>query len=72
MARARAKQAAKESASPRVDSGNQTSANEVFPVSNPITSFPERTETTLTQRAFGQLIFQFGIREADELLPGKN
>jgi len=55
MTRARAKQAAEESASLRVDSGNQTSASEAseaFPVTNPIMSPLERTETTLNQRAF--------------------
>jgi len=72
MTRGRTKQAAGESASSRADSGNQTSSSEAFPITNPITSPPERVETTLTQRAFGQLTFQYGIREADALLPGKN
>jgi len=75
MTRASARQAVEEAASLRVDSGSQTSvsqASESFPVTNPIMNPPERTQTTLNQRAFSQLCFQFGIREADALLPEKN
>ena len=44
----------------------------VFPIANLVDNPPERTSTTLSQRAFNQLRIQFGITEADALLPGPN
>ena len=44
----------------------------VFPIANPLDNPPERTPTTLSQRAFNQLCIQFGIAEADAILPGPN
>ena len=38
-------------------------------MTNPIANPPERTPTTLNQRTFSQLCFQFGIREMDARLP---
>lgn len=43
--------------------------SETIPMTNPIANPPERTPTTLNQRSFSQLCFQFGIREADARLP---
>jgi len=74
MTRASAKQAVEEVASLRTQSGSQASgseASETFPITNPIASPPERTATTLTQRAFSQLCFQFWICEADARLQKK-
>jgi len=75
MTRASAQQAAEEAASLQVESGSQASgsdANEIFPMTNPIANPPERTPTTLNHRAFSQLCFQFGIREADARLLEKD
>ena len=47
-------------------------AEDVFPMANPLVDPPERTPTTLNQRVFNQLRIQFGIAEADALLPGPN
>jgi len=47
-------------------------AEDVFPVAIPIDNPPERTSTTLNQRVFNQLRVQFGIDDADILLPGPN
>ena len=47
-------------------------AEDVFPVANLLDNPPERTPTTLNQRVFNQLLIQFGIAEADALLPGPN
>jgi len=47
-------------------------AEDVFPVANLLDNPPERTPTTLNQRVFTQLLTQFGIAEADALLPGPN
>jgi hypothetical protein len=44
----------------------------VFSIANPLDNPPERTPTSLSQRAFNQLRIQFGIAEADALLPGPN
>jgi len=75
MTHASAKQAAEEAASLQTQSGSQASgsdAEETFPITNPISSPPERASTALTQRDLSRLCFQFGIREADALLPGKD
>jgi len=75
MTRASDKQAAEEATSLRAQSGSQASgsnAEETFPITNPISSPPEGASTTLTQRDLSRLFFQFGIREADALLPGKD
>jgi len=72
---ASARQVAKEAASLRIEPGSQASgsdASETFPMTNPIENPPERTSTTLNQRAFSQLCFQFGIREADARLSEKD
>jgi hypothetical protein len=47
-------------------------AEDVFPVANLLDNPPERTPTTLNHRVFTQLLTQFGIAEADALLPGPN
>ena len=47
-------------------------AEDVCPVAIPIDNPPERTSTALNQRVFNQLRVQFGIAEADALLPGPN
>ena len=47
-------------------------ADEVFPMADPLENPPERVSTTLNQWAFSQLCIQFGIAEADALLPGVN
>jgi len=75
MTRASAKQAAEEAASLRIQSRSQASgfdAEEIFPTTNPISSPLERASTALTQRDLSRLCFQFGIREADALLPRKD
>jgi len=75
MTRASTRQAAEEAASLQIELGSQVSgsdASEIFPMTNPIANPPERTPTTLNHRAFSQLCFQFGIREADALLPEKD
>ena len=83
MTRASSKRkAAKEStsgdASQRTESGSQTSSSAVskpfpdtIPMTNLIQSPPERTPTTISQRYFVQLCFQFGIRAGDALLPNE-
>lgn len=65
-------QASGDETSVRTESGSQASGSnisETIPMSNPIANLPERTPTTLNQRSFSQLCFQFGIREADARLP---
>ena len=47
-------------------------AEDVFPVANLLDNPPERIPTTLNQRTFNQLCVQFGIDDADALLPGPN
>ena len=47
-------------------------AEDVFPVAIPLNDPPERTPTTLSHKAFRQLCIQFGIAEADALLPETN
>ena len=73
MTRARTcQQASREDTFVRTESGSQASGSnisETIPMTNPIANPPERTPTTLNQRSFSQLCFQFGIREADERLP---
>ena len=43
-----------------------------FPVAIPLENPPERTPTLLKQRVLNQLCVQFGIAEAEVLLPGPN
>ena len=45
---------------------------DAFPVAVPLNDPPERTPTTLSHKAFRQLCIQFGIAEADALLPEIN
>ena len=47
-------------------------AEGVFPIAIPLENPPERTPTLLKQRALNQLCVQFGIAEAEVLLPGPN
>ena len=47
-------------------------AGESFPIATPLIDPPERTSTTLSHKVFRQLCIQFGISEADALLPGSN
>ena len=65
-------QASREDTSVKIESGSQASGSnirETIPMTNPIANPPERTPTTLNQRSFSQLCFQFGICEADARLP---
>ena len=41
-------------------------------MAGPLVNPPERTPTTLSYRVFNQLRAQFGIVEADAILPGPN
>ena len=43
--------------------------DEVFLIADPLDNPPERVPTSLNQRTFNQLCIQFGIAEADALLP---
>ena len=45
---------------------------EALPMAGPLVNPPERTPTTLSYRVFNQLRAQFGIVEADAILPGPN
>src|SRR5574338_1367304 len=47
-------------------------AGESFPIATPLIDPPERTSTTLSHKVFRQLCIQFGIAEADALLPEIN
>ena len=45
---------------------------EALPMAGPLVNPPERTPTSLSYRVFNQLRVQFGILEADAILPGPN
>jgi hypothetical protein len=47
-------------------------AEGTFPIAIPIENPPEKTPTLLKQRTLNQLCIQFGIAEAEVLLPGPN